>query len=334
MNEFASTVARHRHELLVHCYRMLGSLHDAEDAVQETLLRAWRYRDSLKEGASLRPWLYRVATNACLDAIARDERRAVLAARTAEQDDWTGQSEDVVWLGPIPNSVLEPTTPPAATPEAMTLTRETIEIAFLTVIQLLTPQQRAALILCDVLDWSAKDAAYLLDLSVSAVNSALQRARVRLRERLPSHKPAWPASADASEAERDLVKKFVEATEAADIGAFESIIRADATFRMPPQPDTAAGREAMFKLWVEEGFGSERFGRLHCVVTHANLQPAVAAYVCRPGDSIWRAMALDVLRIEDGLITEIVVFMPENFPAFGLPMVMDPAKEMNQYQNK
>ncbi len=127
MNEFASNVERHRRELLVHCYRMLGSLPDAEDAVQQTLLRAWQYRDSLKEGAPLRPWLYRVATNACLDAIARDERRAVLAARATADEGWTGEPEDVVWLGPIPNSVLEPTTPPARTPEAMTLMRETIE---------------------------------------------------------------------------------------------------------------------------------------------------------------------------------------------------------------
>ena len=328
MNDFASTVERHRHELLVHCYRMLGSLQDAEDAVQETLLRAWRYRDSVKEGAPLRPWLYRVATNACLDAIARDERRAALADRAAEQDDWTGQSEDVVWLGPIPNSVLEPTTPPAQTPEAMTLMRETIEIAFLTAIQLLTPQQRAALILCDVLDWSAKDAADLLDLSVSAANSALQRARTRLRERLASRKPAWPDSVDASVAERDLLKKYVEASEAADFRAFESIIREDATFRMPPEPEVAEGREAMFKLWREGGFGSERFGRLRCVVTHANLQPAVACYRCQPGDSTWRALALEVLRIEDGMITEIVVFPPDSFRAFRLPMMTDPAPEM------
>ena len=131
MNEFASTVEHHRRELLIHCYRMLGSFQDAEDAVQETLLRAWRYRDSLKEGAPLRPWLYRVATNACLDAIARDERRAVLAARAGADEGWAGKSEDVVWLGPIPDSALEPPTPPARTPEAMTLMRETIEIAFL-----------------------------------------------------------------------------------------------------------------------------------------------------------------------------------------------------------
>jgi RNA polymerase sigma-70 factor (ECF subfamily) len=140
------------------------------------LLRAWRYRDSLKEGAPLRPWLYRVATNACLDAIARDERRAVLGAKAEADDGWAGQPDDVVWLGPIPDSLLEPSASPTNTPEAMTLMRETIEIAFLTVIQLLTPQQRAALILCDVLDWSAKDAADLLDTSVPAVNSALQRA--------------------------------------------------------------------------------------------------------------------------------------------------------------
>jgi RNA polymerase sigma-70 factor (ECF subfamily) len=308
---------------------MLGSLPDAEDAVQETLLRAWRYRESVKEGAPLRPWLYRVATNACLDVIARDERRAVLSAKAEADDGWTGQPDDVVWLGPIPNSVLERATPPTSTPEAMTLRSETIEIAFLTVIQLLTPQQRAALILCDVLDWSAKDAADLLDISVSAVNSALQRARAKLRERLPSHKPAWPDSADASAAERDLLKKYVEANEAADFRALASIIREDATFRMPPEPGMAAGREAMFKLWIEGGFGSEQFGRLRCVVTHANLQPAVACYRCQPGDSTWRALAMDVLRIEGGLITEIVTFMPDNFPLFGLPILMDPTPEMN-----
>ena len=329
MNEFGSNVESHRRELLVHCYRMLGSLPDAEDAVQETLLRAWRYRNNVKEGAPLRPWLYRVATNACLDAIARDERRAVLAARAAADDDWAGQREDVVWLGPIPNSVLEPATPPASTPEAMTLRSETIEIAFLTVIQLLTPQQWAALILCDVLDWSAKDAADLLDLSVPAVNSALQRARARLRERLPSHKPAWPANADASAAERDLLKKYVQATEAADFRAFASIIREDATFRMPPEPDAVAGREAIFKLWIEGGFGSEQFGHLRCVVTHANLQPAAACYRLQPGDSTWRAMALDVLRIEDGLIMEIVTFGPDTFPLFGLPLLTELAPEMN-----
>ena len=168
-------------------------------------------------------------------------RRAVLAAKVAADDSAAGKLDDVVWLSPIPDSQLEPPTPPPSTPEAITLTRETIEIAFLTVIQLLTPQQRAALILCDVLDWSAKEAADLLDITVPAVNSSLQRARAGLRERLPSSRPAWPASADPSAAERDLLKKYVEASEAADFRALESIIRTDATFRMPPQPGVPEG---------------------------------------------------------------------------------------------
>ena len=155
------------------------------------------------------------------------------------------------------------------------------------------------------------------------------RYRDSLKEGLPSHKPAWPASVDASAAERDLLKKYVEASEAADFRAFESIIRADATFRMPPDFGAAEGRDEMFRLWIEEGFGSERFGRVRCVVTHANLQPAVANYVRRPGDSSWRALALDVLRIEEGLITEIVTFPPDTFPLFGLPILMDAAPEMN-----
>jgi RNA polymerase sigma-70 factor (TIGR02960 family) len=329
VDEFGSNVERHRRELLVHCYRMLGSLPDAEDAVQETALRAWRYRDSLKPGMPMRPWLYRVATNTCLDAIARDERRALLGGKAEADDGWVGEPEDVVWLGPIPDSALEPSAPATSTPEAVTLTRENIELAFLTVIQLLTPQQRAALILCDVLDWSAKEAAELLEVNVPAINSVLQRARARLRERLPSYKLTRAASVDGSGTERDLVKKFVEATEAADVRAFESIIREDASFRMPPEPDVAEGREAIFKLWLDAGFGTERFGRLRCVVTRANLQPAVAAYVCRPGDSTYRAMAVDVLRIEEGLITEIVTFGADTFPLFGLPLLMNLSAESN-----
>ena len=135
---------------------------------------------------------------------------------------------------------------------------------------------------------------------------------------------------DARAAERELLKKYIEASESADFQAFESIIRADASFRMPPDFGGAEGRDEILKLWVEGGFGSERFGRIRCVVTHANLQPAVACYQCRPGDSTWRAMALEVLRIEDGLITEMVVFPPDSFPAFKLPMMMDAPPEMEQ----
>ena len=162
---FSALAERHRHELLVHCYRMLGSFHDAEDAVQDALLRAWRYRESLKEGVPLRPWLYRVATNSCFDAIARDPRRSGLAARTASdtpEGPAPGLSE-VAWLQPFPDARLESPAPRDSEPEAVVLSRETIELAFLTVIQLLTPQQRAALILRDVLGWSAQETAELLE---------------------------------------------------------------------------------------------------------------------------------------------------------------------------
>jgi RNA polymerase sigma-70 factor (ECF subfamily) len=301
---------------------MLGSLDDAEDAVQDALLRAWRYRQSLMEGAPLRPWLYRVATNVCLDAIARDQRRSVVAAASVENGA-PPSTDEVAWLQPIPDSLIEPISPHDADPEAIALSRETIEIAFLTVIQRLTPQQRAALILCDVLGWSAKEAAGLLEISTAAVTSALQRARGTLQRKLPARRPEWPAGEDPSAAERELLKKIVDASERADLAAFTSIIRDDATFRMPPQPEIVVGRDAMLKLWVDAGFGTERFGRLRCVVTRANRQPAVANYVRRPGDPAWQALALDVLRIEEGIITEIVTFPGTVFPRFGLPLTID-----------
>ena len=322
---FNTVAERHRRELLIHCYRMLGSLQDAEDAVQDALLRAWKYRESLKEGAVVRPWLYRVATNACLDAIGHDARRAALAAKSsAETPGASLAPAEVTWLQPIPDAILEPAAPPDSGPETAALTRETIEIAFLTVIQLLSPQQRAVLILRDVLGWSAKETAELLDVSVAAANSALQRARVVLRTKLPSRRPEWPAGADASAAERELLRRYVEACEQADIGAFESLLREDAVSRMPPQEEVTLGRAAIMKLWTDAGFGTEAFGDLRCVTTRANRQPAVAVYVFQSGDTAYRAMALDVLQIEEGIIAEVVTFGPEVFPAFALPLTMDP----------
>ncbi len=323
---FNTVAARHRRELLIHCYRMLGSLQDAEDAVQDALLRAWKYRESLKEGAPVRPWLYRIATNTCLDAIGHDARRAALAARSsAEASGAPLAPAEVTWLQPIPDAILEPAAPRGSEPETVVLTRETIEIAFLTVIQLLPPQQRVALILRDVLGWSAQETAELLDVSVAAANSALQRARVTLRTTLPSRKPAWPAGADASAAERELLRRYVEACEKPDVGAFESLLREDAVTRMPPQPEVTLGREAIMKLWTDAGFGTEAFGDLRCVTTRANRQPAVAVYVLNSGDTTYRAMALDVLHIEDGVIAEVVTFGPDVFPAFALPLTMDAA---------
>ena len=246
---FTAQLEQHRRELHIHCYRMLASFDDAEDAVQETFLRAWRYRESRKEGAPPRPWLYQIATNACLDAIARDTRRAVVteAPNVAE----------ITWLQPYPDAQLEPAAPRDAEPDAIMVTKETIELAFLAVIQLLTPQQRAAIILRDVLGWSAKETAELLETSVASANGALQRARATLRKHLPSRKAEWPSGVDASAAERELLRKFVEATEQADTKWFASVIKEDAVFRMPPEPGETVGRDAMMRLWLEGGFGTQ-----------------------------------------------------------------------------
>jgi len=323
---FDRLVAGQRRELLVHCYRMLGSLDDAEDAVQESLLRAWRYRESLTEGASPRPWLYRIATRVCLDAIARDGRRSALAAKAGEGSA-AATIDEVVWLQPLPDALLEPISPRDAEPEAIALRRETIELAFLAALQLLTPQQRAALILCDVLDWSAREAAALLETSRASVNSLLQRARSTLERRLPARRSPEPLGGDPNAVERELVRRYVEAGENADLDAFTSLLREDATFRMPPDPQVAVGRDEVLRVWAEGGFGTESFGRLRCVVTRANLQPAVAAYVLPPGDTTWRALAIDVLRIEEGVITEIVTFPGDLFPRFDLPLLLDPRTE-------
>ena len=155
-------------------------------------------------------------------------------------------------------------------------------------IQLLTPQQRAALILRDVLGWSAKEAADLLGVSVAAANSALQRARATLRAHLPSRKPEWPSGVEASAAERELLRKYVDAAEQQDLAALESLIREDAVFRMPPEPLITVGRDAILRLWAEGGFGSERFGRVRCATTRANRQPAVAYYVLANGETTYR----------------------------------------------
>jgi len=317
---FTALMEQHRRELHIHCYRMLGSFDDAEDAVQDTFLRAWRYREGRRDGAPLRAWLYQIATNACLDVIARDKRRTAVTPATEADEDVVPNAAEVTWLQPYPDALLEPAAPREAEPDAVVVTKETIELAFLAVIQLLTPQQRATLILRDVLGWSAKETAALLEASVASVNGALQRARTTLRRHLPSRKAEWPAGVDATAAERELVRKYVEASEQADTKWFASVVREDAVFRMPPEPGETIGRDAMIRLWVEGGFGSSM--RLRCVTTRANRQPAVAAYNLGKDGTTYEAMALDVIRIEEGMITEVITFPPNVFEDFGLPMTM------------
>jgi RNA polymerase sigma-70 factor, ECF subfamily len=315
---FAALVEPHRRELQVHCYRMLGSYEDSEDVVQESFLRAWRGRAAFTdEGpSSFRAWLYRIATNACLDVL-RGRSRRVMPPDVGPAGDPHAPPPPPVelpWLQPYPDRLLEGIAPPEDQPDAVAVTRETIELGFMAAIQHLSAKQRAVLLLRDVLGWSAKDTASLLDASVASVNSALQRARVTLRSRLPKRRTDWARPSGPTEEERELLRRYVEAHERTDVDALAELLRADARLTMPPHPTWYDGRRAI-RVASEKGFDPE-FGELRSVVAAANLQPAAAHYLRRPGESEFQPLALDVLRIEDGLVAEIHSFVMSFSPIF------------------
>src|SRR5688500_2857840 len=224
---FAELVESYRRELQVHCYRMLGSFEDSEDLVQETFLRAWRKRASFEGRSSFRAWLYRIATNACLDAL---ERRP----RVAAERDGAQPVAEIPWLQPYPDQLLEGIAASDAEPEAEVVAKETIELAFIAAIQLLPPRQRAVLIARDVLGWSAAESAALLDVTVAAVNSALQRARATLKQHLPRHRLDWAPGSEPSREERELLQRYMDASERGDAEAMIELLREDAFFAMPP----------------------------------------------------------------------------------------------------
>ena len=310
---FAELVEPHRRELQVHCYRMLGSFEDSEDLVQETFLRAWRKRESFEGRSSFRAWLYRIATNACLDAL--EQRPRQVASHGAPQP-----VVEVPWLQPYPDQLLEGIPASDAEPEAEVVAKETIELAFIAAIQLLPPRQRAVLISRDVLSWSAAESAALLDVSVAAVNSALQRARATLKQHLPRHRLDWAPGSDPSQEERELLQRYMDASERGDAEAMVELLREDAFFAMPPEREHYVGAETIVEAWVKGGFGDDSWGHLRCVLSGANRQPAVAFYVKRAGDSEYRPLALDVLRIEGGAFAEVVAFPLEPLlKVLGLP---------------
>jgi RNA polymerase sigma-70 factor (ECF subfamily) len=311
---------RHRRELHVHCYRMMGNFQDAEDLVQETFLRAWRRRETYAGRASFRAWLYKIATNACLDAIDADKRQLqVHEPQVGSMPGPAASMAEVPWLQPYPDRLLDEVADTAEGPEASIVAKETIELAFLAAIQHLPARQRAALLARDVLGWSAKETAELLDASVASANSALQRARETLQQTLPQ-RTEWPADADVGAAERELLQQLVTAHQDGDVATFEAVVRHDIRITMPPHPMVYEGWEAMQPLFVD-AFNNDRFGRWILVPTRANRMPAAAAYLLRPGATEAIAFKLDVFRIEgDGTVAEITTFNHELFPAFGLPL--------------
>jgi RNA polymerase sigma-70 factor, ECF subfamily len=328
---FAALAERYRRQLLVHCYRMLGSLEEAEDAVQETLLRAWRARAGFEGRSLFRTWLYRIATNICLNALQRSPRR-ILVADVPPQDprvtlsveqlpDRGAPPADLPWLQPYPDRLLDPAAPGDLEPDAVVVARETIELAFLAAIQLLPAKQRAVLVLRDVLGWSAKETASLLEVSVASVNSALQRARSTLRARLPARRLEWARATGPTEQERAVLQRFMDAHDRADVTAFAALLREDVRQAMPPHLLWYDGRGAVatnFARYIDPGSPSYP-GHLRMVPTAANRQPAAAVYLRRPDDSAYRLLGLSVLDVEDGLVVGIVSFGLDLLEAFGLP---------------
>lgn len=323
---FAALVERHRGELQVHCYPMLGSLEDAEDLVQETFLRAWRSREHFGAGGrlSFRPWLYRIATNACLDVLRTRSRRVLPSDVVPAADPALVPSPptDLPWVQPYPDRLLEQVTAPEEEPGAAIVARETIELAFIAAIQHLPPRQRAVLILRDVLGWSAKDTAAFLETTVAATNSAGQRARATLRQRLGERRAEWRTDSEPNTEERELLRRYIEAHERADVDALSALLREHARLTMPPHPTWFEGRAAILSA-ARQGF-DPTFGDLRSVPARANRQPGVAHYLRAPGETQFRALAIDVLRVEDGRIAEITSFVdPRFFATFGLPSVLE-----------
>jgi RNA polymerase sigma-70 factor, ECF subfamily len=309
--DFARLTDPHRRELVVHCYRMLGSYHDAEDAVQETYLRAWRGFDRFEERSTVRTWLYRIATRVCLTALDGSTRRMLPSGLGQAADDPTAdlapRRTDIPWLEPLPDLTDDPA--------AVAGRRESTRLAFVAALQELPARQRAALVLCDVLSWPAAETAELLDLTVAAVNSALQRARAHLARNTRSE-DVVAMTADSTDIDQALLDRFVAAFESADIDSLAGLLRADVALEMPPIPTWFGGRDAV------AGFYRHRVlptARRRVIPLRANGCPAAATYVVH-ADGILRAHNIQVLEVLDGAIEHIYAFLDtEVFEIFGLP---------------
>ena len=312
--ELELQLEQHRRELTAYCYRMLASPFEAEDAVQETFLRAWQGFHRFEGRAALRSWLYRIATNVCLDMLNGRERRArpmdLGPAREPIEANLNTLPE-VTWIQPAPDGLVGPEGDPAE----LAVARETIRLAFVAALQHLPPRQRAVLILCEVLRWQATEVAELLDTSVASVNSALQRARATLAA---SEVDATDPSPPMDDAQRDLLARYVAAFEDYDMDALTSLIQEDATQSMPPYDLWLRGRDDIFRWWFGPGIGC-RGSRLVPTVS-ANGSPAYGQYKPAPGGG-YEPWALQVLELSDDGIAEFTFFLDTEtlFPLFGLP---------------
>jgi RNA polymerase sigma-70 factor, ECF subfamily len=316
---FNQAVDEHRRELHAHCYRMLGSLHDAEDALQETLLRAWRGLPDFGGRSSLRTWLYTIATNVCVDVLGRRSKRVLPVDYGPSSAPAKAPGEPLiesVWVEPYPDEALGLPDGPAS-PDARYEQREAVELAFVAALQHLPATQRAVLILREVLGFSAREVAESLDTTVASVNSALQRARRAVKERLPERSQQETRRSLGDERMRALIEAYLDAWQRADIDALRALLAEDAVFSMPPWPIWWQGGETIAGF---SATAAKVCPSTHQVATRANGQPAVASYGLDPESGRYTASAIDVFTFEGDAIKEITAFVnPEMFERFGLP---------------
>lgn len=321
-DEFQYSVDPYRHELLVHCYRILGSIEDAEDALQETWLRAWKHLDSLKTKSALRAWLYKIATNTSLDMLDQRKARSMPDSTYAAldpHDPLPGPIEDPIWLEPLPDSYLDGQ---SLDPEARYEIHESVSLAFLTALQKLPGRQRAALLLCDVLNWKAQEAADVLDLSLAALNSALQRARSTLKQLQRDR--SWHTLRLADDPQiKNLLARYVQAWESADSIGLINLLREDVVMTMPPLPAWYYGRSALKEFLDNYLFAGDASHRFHVIETRANGSPACAVYNLDQ-NGVYRPGGLHVLMLDQGQIAQIddfLTFDGKLFKRFNLPLV-------------
>jgi RNA polymerase sigma-70 factor (ECF subfamily) len=302
-------------ELHVHCYRMLGSVHDSDDALQDALLRAWRGLPAFDQRRPVRPWLYKIATNACRDLIAKRVRRGIMASSA-----WHGACPEAPWIEPYPEQ-------PAlidgyASPEARYEQREAVELAFIAALQNLAPRQRAVLILRDVLGFSAKEAADLLDVSAMSVDSALARARRAIDQRLPDTSQQATLRSVGAEPLRVIARRFMDAFESGEVQAILALMSEEVSFSMPAQREYCRGREAVSRSWL---MPSGPPGSLRYIPTRANAQLAFGVYRLDHSTGLFLPHAVDVVALQNTDVTAVAAFRgAEMFAHLGLPGLVDP----------
>jgi RNA polymerase sigma-70 factor, ECF subfamily len=307
--DYQQLVEPYRRELHAHCYRMLGSIHDADDALQDAMLRAWKALDRFQDRGSIRPWLYRIATNTCLDLINRRPKRVLPIDHAPPADAHAGVGEPLVesvWVEPYPDEKLGVEDGLAA-PEARYERRESVELAFIAALQHLPATQRAVLILREVLGYSAKEVADLLDTTVASVNSALQRARKATDERLPAQSQQATLRTLDDDELKEVVESYMDAMQRADIDTVVSMLTEDAAWSMPPLATWFRGLDEI-AVFLEKGPLSGEFRWRH-VPAHANGQAAVGCYTWHPEEDAYLPFALDVLTLEGSKIKEVTAFI-------------------------